>query len=161
MDHALVGAAVSEEGENNAVRAPELGRERGTRADGHAGRHDAVGAQHVEVERGDVHGAAETAAVAVLAPHQLGHHEVEAGALGDAVAVTAVIADDGIVLRQLRAGAGGDRLLADVAVGRALDLPRVEELHRLLVEAADPDHDLVERLERFPAEWHVSVSLKR
>ena len=155
VDHALVGAAVAEEGQHDAVRAPELGGEGGAGADGHAGRHDAIGAQHVEVERGDVHGAAEAPAVTVLAPHQLGHHEVEARALGDAVAVAAVVADDGVVLRQVCAGAGGDRFLPDVAVGGALDLTRVEELHRLLVEAADADHHLVERLERLAAQWHV------
>ena len=122
MDHPLVGAAVAEERKDDAVRAPELGGESSARADRHAGRHDAVGAQHVEVERGNVHRAAEAPAVAVLAPHQLGHHEVEARALGDAVAVAAMVADDGVVLGQVRAGAGGDRLLADIAMRRALDL---------------------------------------
>src|SRR5881409_738830 len=81
-----------------------------------------------------------------------------ARALRDAVAVTAVGADDVVALAEGRAGAGRHGLLADVAVRRALDEPGVEELHRLLVEAADLDHRGVEALELLAAELHSGSS---
>src|SRR5207245_10074733 len=154
VDHALVGAAVAEEGDDHVVGLPELRRERRARADWHAGGHDPVAAQDVQVERRDVHRAAEAAAVAVLPAHELRHHAVHARALRDAVAVTAVGADDVVALAEGRAGAGRHGLLADVAVRRALDEPGVEELNRLLVEAADLDHRGVEALELLAADRH-------
>ena len=154
MDHALVGAAVTEEGDDDAVGLAKLVGEGGAGADGHTRGHDAVGAQDVEIEGGDVHGATETATVARLPPHELGHHEVELGSLGDAVAMPPVIADDGVGVGQIGAGARGHRFLPDIAMGGALDVAGVEELHRLLVEAADADHDLIQALERLDIEGH-------
>ena len=131
--------------------------ERGAGADRQSGRHDAVAAQDVEVEVGDVHGAAEAAAVAVDAPHQLGHHAVDAGALGDAVAVAAVVADDVVVHAEIRARRRRHRLLADVAVGGALHQALVEQLGRPLVEAPDLHHGRVETLELLAAELHGAL----
>src|SRR5262252_3841449 len=102
--------------------------------------------------------AAEAPAVAVLAPHELRHHEIEARALGDAVAVAPVVADHGIVLGQMGAGRGGHGLLAHVAVSRALDVAGVEQLHRALVETADAEHGLIQRFEGLAAQGHGSAS---
>ena len=92
MDDALVGSAVAEERERHLVRALDLRGERRAGADGHARGDDPVAPEDVEVERRDVHRAAQAPAVAVHAPHQLGHHAVHPGALGDRVAVAPVVA---------------------------------------------------------------------
>ena len=93
-----------------------------------------------DVEVGDVHRAALALAVAVAPAEQLGHHAVDVGALGDAVAVAAMVADDAIGDAQVRADADGDRLLADVRVHDAVD-PVVEaELERQLLEVTDQHH---------------------
>jgi hypothetical protein len=86
-------------------------------------------------------------AIAGLAPHELGHHAVGAGALGDAVAMAAVVARDVVVVAQVRAGADRDRLLADVAVRGALDRARLELLDHALLEGADAHHVGIEALQ--------------
>jgi hypothetical protein len=101
VHHALVRPAVAKERDDHAIGFPELVGEGRPRSDGHPRGHDAVGAQHVQIEGGDVHGPAQAAAVAVLPSHELGHHEIETGPLGDAVAVAAMIADDGVVLGEM------------------------------------------------------------
>ena len=58
-----------------------------------------------------VHGAAEAFAIAGDAAHQLGHHLGERGALGDAVAVTAMVTHDEVVLAERGASARGYRFL--------------------------------------------------
>ena len=126
-------------------------------ADRHARGDDAVAAEDVQVERRDVHRAAQAPAVPVLAPHQLGHHPVHPGALGDRVAVAPVVRDDEVVLAQVRAGAGGHRLLADVAVGGALHDALQEELGDLLVESPDLDHRAVDTLAELSRELHGGI----
>src|SRR5207245_4913589 len=121
--------------------------QRGARADGQAGGHDPVTAEDVEIERRDVYRAAQATAVAGLASHQLRHHPVDARALGDAVAMAAMVADDGVLLAQRRARPGSDRLLTDIGMRGAFDEAGLEQLRRLLVEAADPHHGPVEMLE--------------
>jgi hypothetical protein len=154
VDHALVGPAVAEEGDHDLVGLSQAGGQGGPRADGQAGRHDAVAAQDVEVQCRDVHGAAQPPAVAGGPPHELGHHAVHPGPLGQAVTVPAVVAHDVVVGPQAGADAGRHRLLTDVRVGGALHEPGVEQLGRLLVEAADADHGLVEALEGVGREVH-------
>ena len=113
-----------------------------------AGADDAVGAEDAALDIGDVHRAAEAAAVAGLAPEQLRHHAREVGALGDAVAVAAVMADDEVLVLERRAGADGNRLLADVGMRRALDRTVQEQLCNTLVEAAHAAKLIVEALQR-------------
>jgi hypothetical protein len=59
----------------------------GPDGDRDAGAHDAVGAEHAEVEVADVHRPALALAVAGGLAHQLGHHLGELAALGDEVPV--------------------------------------------------------------------------
>jgi len=155
------GGAVAEERDDDPIGSREPRRQRGAGADGQPGRHDAVAAEDVEVQRGDVHGSAEAAAVPVLPSHQLGHHPVHPRALGDAMAVAAVGPDDVVVLAQRRAGAGRDRLLADVGVRRSLHQALVEQLHRALVEPADLHHRRVQALEALAADLHETSPVRR
>ena len=147
MEDPLVVGAVAEERHDHLVAAPQPDRERGADRERHGGADDAVRAEDVALQVGDVHRAAEAAAVAGGAAHQLGHHAIGARTLGDAVAVAAMVARDVVVLAQMRAGAHGDRLFARIAVRRALDRARLEQLCDPLLEAADPHHVAIEALE--------------
>jgi len=155
---ALAGRAVAEEGDDDAIGPAQARGERGAVADGQAGGHDPVAAKDVEVEGGDVHRAAEAAAVAVDPSEQLGHHAVHPCALRDAVTVAAMRADDVVVRPQIGARRRRHRLFPDVGMRGALDQTLHEQLRRLLVEPADLDHRGVETLEPLALELHGVTS---
>ena len=157
VEDALVGGAVAEEGDRHLVSPLQLGGEAGAGGERHGRAYDAVRAHDVELHVGDVHGAAEALAIAGLAAHQLRHHAVDARTLGDAVAVAAVVGGDDVVVAQRRADAGGDRLLALVAMGRALDDAFLEEVGGLVLEGADAAHGDVEIAERLRAHGDVAA----
>ena len=150
---ALVRAPVAEEDDGDLVRSAQPRRERGSDADRKRRAHDPVAAEDVEGEVGDVHRAAEAAAVAGSPAEQLRHHRVQVAALGDHVPVASVMADDVVVRPQHRAHADRHGLLADAAVRGAQDLARLEELGRTLLEAADAQHLPVELAEGRAAGW--------
>src|SRR5262249_33738301 len=105
-----------------------------------AARDDAVGAEHADAEIGDVHRTALAFAVAGLPTVELGHHPVEIGALGDAVAMAAMRRDDPVALAERGAGADGDGRLADIAMHDAVDLAGEIIGRGALLEAADRQH---------------------
>ena len=144
VDEALIDGAVAEEGDRDLPAAPDLRTERRAACDRQAGPDDAVAAEDSELDVGDVHRAAEPAAVAARPAHELGHHAAHVAALRDHVPVTAVVADDVVPGRECRGGADGDRLLPDAAVRGARDDAGGEELRRPLLEPPDE----VERAER-------------
>src|SRR5262249_19928788 len=98
----------AEERYRDAALAFHLRRQPGAGHDGNAARHNTVRAQHADAEIGDVHGAALAFAVAGLAPVEFGHHAVEVGPLGDAVAVAAMGRDDPVVALERVAHADRD-----------------------------------------------------
>src|SRR5258705_11141250 len=116
VERAGIRCANPEEGD----RAPPLALPRwgrpGAGDDPDPAGDDPVGAEHADTEIGDVHRAALALAVAGLPAIQLGHHAVEVGALGDAMAVAPMRRDDPVALTERGADANRDRLLADVAV---------------------------------------------
>ena len=117
----------------------------GAGGDRQRGADDAIGAENIEPHVGDVHGAAQAPRGPRIAAHQLGHHAIDLGALGDAVAVPAMGARDVVVIAQGGAYPGGDRLLANVEMGGALDQAFPEELGGALLEGADTAHRRVQR----------------
>ena len=88
----------------------------------------------------EVHRAAEAAADAALAAHELRHHACERRALRDRVPVGAVVAVDRVVRAKLPADADRDTLLADAQVDQAVHLVRARELPDALLERPDPPH---------------------
>src|SRR4029077_5027916 len=68
----------------------------GPAGEGRPAADDAVGAEHALGQVGDVHRAALAVAAAGLAAVDLGHHLADVHALGDAVAVAAMGAGDGV-----------------------------------------------------------------
>jgi len=87
-----------------------------------------------------VHRAAFALAVAGLTAVQLGHHTVQVGAFGDAVAVAAMGRNDPVTAGRARADANGDRLLADVAVHDAVNLAGAIVVRGAFLEAPDGEH---------------------
>src|SRR5262249_29595230 len=88
----------------------------------------------------DVHRAALALAVAVDAAEELRHHALDVGALGDAVAVSAMRAGHAVGGREVCANADGDRFLSDVWMNGAVDLSCCPQLERELVELPDQNH---------------------
>jgi hypothetical protein len=82
------------------------------------GRHHAVGAQHADRKIRDVHRAALAAVEAGGLAEQLGHHAAQVRALGQRVAVPAVGGGEVVGGMQVRADAGGHRLLPGGQVQR-------------------------------------------
>ena len=108
---------------------------------------DRIRTEHALVDRGDVHAAPAAAAVAVLAADDLGHHQFQVEALGDAVAVAPVGAGDEVFRAERRARADGDRLHPDVGMDRAADQVLLEKLHRAHLERPDLPHAQEQLLE--------------
>ncbi len=137
---ALPGRAVAEERERRLVGAAQRRGQRGAAGVGDPGADDAVAAEDVEREIGDVHRAAEPLAVARPLAEHLGHHPVQVGAGGDQVAVRAVVADEVVGLAHHAGRADGDRLLADAAVRRPEDHALLEQRRGALLEGANQQH---------------------
>ena len=88
----------------------------------------------------EVHRAAEAAAEAGVAAHQLGQQAIERRALGDRVAVCAVARVHRVAVAQLTAHGRRDALLADAQMDQPVDLAGAREHADPLLEEADPPH---------------------
>jgi hypothetical protein len=135
-----VGGSVAEERDRHSALPIHLCCEPSAGDDRHAAGDDPVRTKHADAEIGNVHGAALTLAVAGLTAIELGHHALEVGTLGDAVAVAAMGRDDLVALLQGGAYTHSDCLLADVAVDNAVDLAGVIVSRCSLFETADGEH---------------------
>jgi len=121
-----VDRAVAEEaGDDGVMTALEAETLSGADSDRDAARDDAVGAQHADIEIGDVHGAALATAGAGGAAEQLAHHRRGVGPFGDGVAVATMRAGDVVGALDVSADARRDPFLADREVERAGDLARL------------------------------------
>ncbi len=104
-----------------------------------------------------MHRAALAVAVARLLAVQLGHHHVEPGPLRHGVAVPPVGAGDHVLGRQVGHDPRGHRLLADVDVEEAGDLPLQEQIRRRLLEIPDGDHLTIQiKQQWFVQRFHLS-----
>ena len=116
---------------------------RGADGDQDVGADHAVGAEHADLEVGDVHGAALAVAGAALAAEQLAHHGERVGALGDGVAVAAVGGEQDVGSREIGAHADRHRLLADGGMDGTEHELLLEALERRLLEGANAQHGAV------------------
>jgi hypothetical protein len=87
-----------------------------------------------------MHGASLAPAQAVTAPKQLGQHRSKLGALGDGVAMPAVVAHDIVMLGEVQTDTRGDRLLPDGQVNGAGDLAGLRSFLGGLFERTNPQH---------------------
>ena len=152
MCESLVDGSVSEEHDSDLPATAELCAESRSASDREARTDDAVAAEHPELDVGDVHRAAQAAAIAARPAHELGHHAPNIRALRDEVTVAAVISHDVVIGAECRRGSDGDRLLSDTAVcGTGNDSGR-EELGRPLLEPPDQVQLPVRRLQLAPVD---------
>src|SRR5437773_2399521 len=155
---ALVATAVAEERDADAALALELGGQRRPADQRRAAADDPVGAEHALGQVSDVHGAALAVAAAGLAAVDLGHHLADVHAPGDAVAVPAVGAGDGVPVVEVAADADGRRLLPRVQVDKPGDLAGRELRVHPFLELADGPHRPVDVQQVL---WSQSLPLNR
>ncbi len=138
----LVGRAVAEEaGRHPAVVLISTG-EGDAERDGRPRRDDAVGTDHAQLQRSDVHGAALAPVVAGGLGEQLRVHELRVAALGDQVTVAPVRRGDVVVRVQGFADADAHGLLATVKMHGPGNARLLHQQRSPLVELADPNHGL-------------------
>ena len=142
VGHALAERAVAEEDRRDGARALLLLRERDAGGDRDDAPEDAVG---VEVPLAQVLAAALASADARRLAHHLAEQAEVVVREREVVAVAAVVREDDVALGlEVVDDPDRVRLLADVGVGRADELPLREEVEQRLLEAADEEHPLVE-----------------
>ena len=90
------------------------------------------------------HFVAHRSEVAALAAEKLAHHALDAGALGDGMAVAAMIGGDAVLGGEVQADAGGDALLADGDMQRPGHHALLVGVEGSGLEGADPAHGAVE-----------------
>ena len=115
-----------------------------TGGDVDVGRHHAVGTQYAGRQVGDVHGAALALAGAAGPAQKLAHHGCRVRALGQNVAMAAVVGEQDVVDLEVPANADGHRLLADRGVDGAVHFAVAVGLERRLLEGANAVHEAVE-----------------
>ena len=116
------------------LRAP-----RGAVGDAEMRADDGVGAHHAVLDRGQVHRAALAAHQPAVALHQLAEHLLHRRAARERVRVAAIGAEGEVAGLHRDGEAGGDRLLAERQMARALDQVLQEEIVGALLAVADLD----------------------
>ena len=135
-----IDRAVAEHAGHDRVGLLHLQALRGADRDRDAAGDHAVRAEHADGKVRDVHRAALAAAIAARPAVKLQHHALRLGALGDRVAVAAMVRGDAVVLAQIGADAGRDPLLPDRDMQRPGDFAGLVRLERGLLEGADAHH---------------------
>ena len=120
--------------------AAPLGGEGGAGRQRNAAADDAIGAEIAVGGVEHVQRAAAAEAVAAAPSHHFRHQAVDSRALGQAVAVAAMIAGDDVGRPEVGANADRHRFLAGAKVGEAGDHAAEDETVHLLLESADQLH---------------------
>src|SRR5919197_279516 len=144
-----VSPTIAEKTHGDLIGAPHLEGEGRARGDRDARADDAIGPQDAQLQVGDMHRPALPLAVARLLAVELRHHAVEAGALGDDIAMAAMRAGDIIVGAEMGAHPRRHRLLADRDMQKTGEPPLLKQLHDPLLERPDADHRLIQFVQRF------------
>ena len=137
---ALVYRAVAAERYRDVVAPADLRGQRRADRNRRPPGNDAVGAENALLDVGDVHAAALALAQALRRPPQLLHHVDDVSALGDAMAVAAMRADDRVSVAEVLADADCVGLLARVQVREARNLSVHDLGERAVLEDADRAH---------------------
>ena len=137
MKAAFVGRTIAKKGDRYLITAPVVGAKTGPHRHRDAAADNATGAQHANVKIGNVHGAAFALAIAGRLAKEFGHHAVKIAPFGDHMAMAAMGADDVIIVSQRGADPCPHRLLANVQVDKAGQLPLAKKLAHLLLKTAN------------------------
>ena len=137
---AFVGCALAEEASDDRLRLLHLERQRGADGIRDARCNDRGRAHHVDLGIDEMHRPRLAARAAVDLAVELGHHARHVAALGEVKRVAAVGAEHHVALVQVIAHRGGNRLLPDAEVDRALDLVRGVKADDLFLDPPDQVH---------------------
>ena len=143
MESALIAAAVTEEGNTDALGGVQRAIKSMAGAQSLGSTHDAVGAHEANLGSGLVHLTGTAGADAVLTAHQLCHHGVDISALGDQVAVAAVGRGDIVFLGQSLADAGSNSFLTDIHMHVADNDALLEVSNSTFLKHTDQPHHAV------------------
>ena len=152
---ALVGRAVAKKRHCDAAGAELLGRQRRAAHQRRSAADDAVGTHHALAQIGDMHGTALAAAKTRLLAINLGHHGIDVTALGDRVAMAAVIAGDLVALVEMHAEAGRAGFFPGIKMHEAGNIAGGEFHVQPLLEFADGFHHPVGSEQFVFAELHA------
>ena len=144
VEGADIGRAVAEEADRDILVALILRAPRGAAGDRQMRADDGVGAHHAVLHRGEMHRAALAAHQAVVALHELAQHLLHRHAARERVRMAAIGAEAEIAGLHRLGEAGGDRLLAEREMARALDQVLQEEIVGALLAVADLDLQAIE-----------------
>ena len=148
MEWTTVRGTVAKEADGHLSRLAQLRRQTSPGGQSEAAGDNAVGAQHTDRKVGNVHGATLALTIAGSAAKEFGHHLLDIGALGDAMAVATVRTGDIIGLREMRADGNGHGFLANVRMQGAHDFALAGLVFRLFLEQADAPHARVDFLQQ-------------
>ncbi len=140
VDLALVGRAVAEIGDADAVIAPVAVRKGKTRSERNLRPHNAVSTVEMLLLAEHVHGAALALGISAAAPGQLGHHTSGVHAACEHVAMIAIPCNDLIALFQGHLHADDDSFLPDVKMAEPADRTHAVKLPGLFLETPDQQH---------------------
>ena len=139
VEGADIGGAVAEEADRNVLLALVLRAPGGAAGDRQMRADDRVGAHDAVVDRGQMHRAAFAAHQAVVALHQLAQHLFDRHAARQRMGMAAIGAERQIAGLHGGGEAGGDRLLAERQVARALHQILQKQIEGALLGLADLD----------------------
>ncbi len=152
VEGADVGGAVAEEAHRHVLLTLVLRAPRGAAGDRQMRADDGVGAHDAVIDRGQVHRAALAAHQAIVALHQFAQNLLDRHAASERVGVAAIGAERQVARLHRGGKAGGDRLLAERKVARALDQVLQEKIERALLGLADLDLHAIHAKPRFLAD---------
>ena len=121
MERAVVYGSIAKEGHRYTAGLHQLRAIATTARLQDAGSTDAAGPHHADLGRKEMHRAAAPARAARHPTEEFGHQLLRRHALGQRVTVTAMRAEDWIVVIEMCADTGGDRFLTDVGVASAMN----------------------------------------
>src|SRR5262245_7778997 len=137
VKRAVIHRAIAEERDRDVIRFHQLETVARARRLKNARPDDAAGSHQTDLWREQMHGAASTAGATRLATVKLGEKLARIESLGQRMAMSAMRAEDHVVLPKMRANADRNGLLPDVSVTRAVDESALMRLGQPLFAKAD------------------------
>ena len=147
-----VGSAVAKEAHRHLATAPHLRCQTSPGGQAKAAGHDTIGPQHAHLKIGNMHGATFAFTIASRAPKQLGHHALNIGPFGNAVAMSAVRAGNVVGVAEVGTHRHGHPFFPNIGMQGAHDLALAGLIFGLFFEQTDTPHAGV-HLKKFFCGW--------
>ena len=146
---AVVDRAIAEERHADAAGLEQLEAIAGAGRLQDAGTDDAAGPHHADFRREQMHAAAAPVRTAGRTAVQLRDELLGGHSLGQRMPMSAMGAEDGVVVFQVGTNADGNGFLTDIRVASAVDQPALMRAGQVLLTAADQQHLPIEGVELF------------